>query len=67
MTVKPACKHITIYYDEQMVECDGYGWCVEFSDSETTNRFGTLEGAIAYARLSKEWLENSTKDLSSVN
>jgi len=45
----PNALHIIIYYDEDPAIADGNGWCVEFSDSDTTTRFGTYAGALAYA------------------
>jgi hypothetical protein len=37
--------HIVIYYDADMKEADGLGWCVELHPSSTTNRFATLADA----------------------
>lgn len=39
------CNHIVIYYDADMKEVDGRGWCVELQPSSTTNRFATLADA----------------------
>ena len=40
-----AGKHIVIYYDAEMKQADGLGWCVELLPSSTTNRFATLADA----------------------
>lgn len=48
--------HIIIYFDPEMNESDGRGWCLESSDSETTVRFGTLAGVLAYAETEEPWL-----------
>lgn len=48
--------HITLYYDAEINARDGQGWCVESSDSEMTVRFGTFDGALAYARTEENWL-----------
>lgn len=48
--------HLIIYYDQDMNLSDGRGWCLESSDSETTVRFGTLAGVLAYAETEEPWL-----------
>lgn len=40
-----AGNHIVIYYDAEMKQADGLGWCVELLPSSTTNRFATLADA----------------------
>lgn len=59
METYPDSLHIIMYYDSEAASKDGFGWCVEFSDAETTNRFGTLAGAIAYINLFADLLKNS--------
>jgi hypothetical protein len=51
--------HIIIYFDAVMDEGTGQGWCVETSDSEMTVRFGTLAGALAYARTEENFLRRT--------
>lgn len=48
METYPKCLHVVLYYDDEVARADGMGWSVEFSDSETTTRFGTLASALAY-------------------
>lgn len=55
----PSVIHMVVYYDHDANSIDGKGWCVEFSDSETTNRFGTFAGAMAYMDLFANSLKNS--------
>jgi len=40
-----AGNHIVIYYDAEMKQADGLGWCVELLPSLTTHRFATLADA----------------------
>jgi len=51
--------HIVIYFDRDLSERDGRGWCVESSDSEMTVRFGTIAGAFAYASTEEQWLRGA--------
>lgn len=60
METYPKTLHIVIYYDEAMASADGNGWCVEFSDSDTTTRFGTYAGALAYAGRFEDTLKSAT-------
>lgn len=62
MNEYPQVNHIVIYHDKETEELDGKGWCVEFSDADTTNRFGTISGALAYASLFRDWLEHDRQD-----
>lgn len=39
------CNHIVIYYDADMKEADGLGWCVALQPFCTTHRFATLADA----------------------
>ena len=59
MNSKLKANHLVIYFDEQLDQGDDLGWCVESSDSEMTVRFGTLAGALAYARTEEKWLRGS--------
>lgn len=52
--------HVIIYFDPAMAESDGAGWCVETSDSEMTVRFGTMAGALAYAKTEETWLSRES-------
>lgn len=36
---------MVVYYDKDMKEADGLGWCVELQPSSTTNRFATFAEA----------------------
>ena len=38
-------RHIVIYYDADIKEADGLGWCVELQPSSMTHRFATLADA----------------------
>jgi hypothetical protein len=40
-----ATRHIIIYYDADLHDADGLGWCVELQPSSTTNRFATFVDA----------------------
>jgi hypothetical protein len=53
--------HLIIYFDSVMEASDGNGWCVETSDSEMTVRFGTMAGALAYAKTEEKWLQSTTE------
>jgi hypothetical protein len=55
--------HIIIYFDAEIDERDGQGWCVESSDSEMTVRFGTLAGALAYASTEENWLRKNREQV----
>lgn len=44
-TDEPNARHIVLYYDADMKDADGLGWCVELQPSSTTNRFATLADA----------------------
>lgn len=48
--------HIIIYFDTQCAEIDGRGWCVDTSDSEITERFGTFLEATMYSSKYTPWL-----------
>jgi hypothetical protein len=39
MTNKINTTHFIFYYDTEMNEADGNGWCVELSNDSTTYRF----------------------------
>lgn len=52
-----ASPHLTIYYDRECAERDsGRGWCLETSDSEITERFGTFLEATMFAARYTGWL-----------
>lgn len=55
--------HLIVYFDNDMNASDGKGWCVESSDSEMTVRFGTMDGALAYARTEENWLSKKPDNL----
>jgi len=38
-------RHMVVYYDKDMKDADGLGWCVELQPSSTTNRFATFSEA----------------------
>mgnify|MGYP006288240133 CR=1 FL=1 len=40
--------HMAIYYDAELHDHDGNGWCVEFSEGSVTYRFDTLSGACGW-------------------
>jgi len=37
--------HMAIYYDDELHEEDGNGWCVEFSEGSVTYRYPSLAEA----------------------
>jgi len=59
MDIYPNCQHIVVYYDHQMHLADSNGWCLEFSDSETTNRFNTLDLLLQYLSSFESWLSDN--------
>jgi len=56
VTTMLTAKHLIIYFDPEMEASDGKGWCVETSDSDMTVRYGTMAGALAYAKTEERWL-----------
>jgi len=54
----PTGLYVLVYYDEDL---DGLNWCVEFSDSESTTRFGTMAGALAYVQQFEDALRQTPK------
>lgn len=48
MTRGLRAKHASIYFDEALAKSRDGGWCVEFSDGETTWRFPTFEKAVSF-------------------
>ena len=48
MTNKINTTHFIFYYDTEMNEADGNGWCVELSNGSTTYRFMQLDHATEF-------------------
>jgi len=50
-----AVRHIVIYYDADMKDADGLGWCVELQPSSTTHRFATFSDATMFITDNSWW------------
>ena len=48
-------RHIVLYYDTDMKDADGLGWCVELQPSSTTNRFATFTDAQMFITDNSWW------------
>jgi hypothetical protein len=48
-------RHIVLYYDADMKDADGLGWCVELQPSSTTNRFATFADAQMFITDNSWW------------
>lgn len=42
------CPYIVMYYDADMADADGHGWCVEMLPGSSTQRYETFEQMLEY-------------------
>lgn len=54
--------HIVIYFDPEMDEFDGLGWCIEAYPGSTTYRHETLHEATQAIRSMQEFLKSGHKE-----
>ena len=50
-----AVRRVVLYYDTDMKDADGLGWCVELQPSSTLHRFATFSDATMFITDNSWW------------
>ena len=54
--------HLVVYFDSEMEEFDGMGWCIEAYPGSTTYRYETLSEATQAIRFFQNFLNTACKE-----